>query len=114
MKIISLKLILVAFLIALFQYPQNIYLQKFIIAVYLYVFLCVVAAIISIMMFLFGHISKETRTKIVRSGSIFLDIIEIITAILFILNDMHVCFIAYSISILIGTLIYLVYKDKEE
>ena len=111
MKIISLKLILVAFLIALFQYPQNIYLQKFIIAVYLYVFLCVFAAIISI---LFGHILKETRTKIVRRGSIFLDIIEIITAILFILNDMHVCFIAYSISILIGTLISLLYKDKEE
>lgn len=111
MKVISLNLVLVAFLIALFQYPTNIYLEKFTVILYLYVVICLFATLLGLFIYFFLDIPDEAREKAIKDHSTVSDILEIAMAILFILNDMYVCFFVYSISIILATILFKLIKS---
>lgn len=111
MKAISIKLVLIAFLIALFQYPTNIYLGKFTVVLYLYVFLSLFAAMIGLGLYFATDITGETRKKVIKEKSVASDILEIVMLILFILNDMYACFFAYSFAVIFATILFRLLKN---
>lgn len=101
------------YLLCLFKYPANIYLQKFDIVVWVW---CIVICCITIIGFCGFILSLDVREKLkqeTKKKQLLGHITTIILLILLILNDFSFCFVVYMISYLIGFYIRAFFKEQE-
>ena len=101
------------YLLWLFKYPTNIYLQKFDIVVWVW---CIVICCITTIGFCGFILSLDVREKLkqgIKKKQLLGHITTIILLILLILNDFSFCFVIYMISYLISLYIRAFFKEQE-
>lgn len=108
-----IEFVLSVYLVYLFKFPTNIYLQKFDILVWFWSIFVFCITIIGFLGFLAIPDYHEIVKKELQKKQLLGHITTIILLFLLILNDFYFCFVIYMISYLIGFFIRSLLQEKK-
>ena len=103
---------IIAYLIALFLYPANSLLPKFLIAIYFYIVLCFCIIGICWLLYLLKpqDLSEDAKENINRT--VIGIILDIIIMFLLMLNGLAYCFVVYALSFVLGIMLCKIIKGE--